>query len=62
MHGQHIYYYSHSIINIYFMYATFLYVYKGHVRWFIMRGGGGKRGYNLKFLKKIDQNIFSLNK
>ena len=23
------------------------------------RGGGGGRGYNLKFLKEIDQNIFS---
>ena len=22
-------------------------------------GGGGKRGYNIKFLKQIDQNIFS---
>ena len=26
---------------------------------FFIEGGGGEEGVNLKFLKKIDQNIFS---
>ena len=58
MHGQHIYYYSHSIINIYCMYATF-YMYI-RTRSLVYNEGGGGEGVQSEILKKNRSKYFFL--